>query len=650
MSESIQKKLGRVRPPRVHITYDVETGGAIEVKELPFIVGVLADLSIMPEKPLPALRDRKFIEIDRDNFQGVMAAAKPRVKMTVPNHVAGSGDLPITLTISHTDQLEPVALVEAIPELEALFDQRNRYRDFLGKLDGNDELDAMMVTLLGDATQQTELTGLFTDPDPKTWGAVTPASGSLLEQLVGVTTKSPEQIPYALTLIGQMVVGILADTNVDKSSADMALIMNDQIAKIDQTIGAQLNEVMHNTEFQRLEATWRGLHYLVFNTETSSTLKIKVLNTSRADLLRDLKKAVDFDQSALFKMVYEAEHGTFGGAPFSCLVGDYEFGRNNDDMELLTKLSGVAAAAHAPFVGAAFAKLFDLDDFSKLAKPRDLSKIFESAELVKWRSFRDSEDSRYVTLALPRVLLRLPWGGERGAEVEGLGFVEDVTGPDPRKFLWGNAAYVLAQRITNAFALYGWTAAIRGVEGGGLVEGLPTYVFETADGDLALTCPTEVSITDRREKELNDLGFMAICHCKGTDRAAFFGGQTTNSPKVYNTDSANANARISAMLPYVLAASRFAHYIKAIMREKVGSFLTKTNVQDYLNTWISQYVLLDDSAPQAMKARFPLREARVDVTDVPGEPGAYRATVFLKPHFQLEELTASIRLVAELPA
>lgn len=652
MSESNQKKLGRVRPPRVHITYDVETGGAIQVKELPFIVGVLADLSVMPELPLPPLRDRKFVEIDSGNFQGVMEAAVPRVEITVDDHVSGTAGatLKVVLQITHMDQLEPVALVQAIDPLSDLFDKRNRYRDFLGKLDGNDDLDALMVDLLADTAKQTALIALFTGQSPDQWRAVDDASDPLLEKMTALMIRRPAQKPYALELIGQMAVGILEDTNVDKAPNDAAFIMNDQIAVIDKMISDQLNEVMHHADFQQLEATWRGLHYLVSNTETGTNLKIKVLNTSKKDVLKDLKKAVEFDQSALFKMVYEAEHGTYGGAPFSCLVGDYEFGRSNDDMELLDKISGVAAAAHAPFITAAYALLFDLEDFSKLSKPRDLSKIFESAELIKWRSFRDSEDSRYVTLAMPRVLLRLPWGGKRGATVEGLGFEEDVKGPDPKKFLWGNAAYVLAQRITNAFSLYGWTAAIRGVEGGGLVEGLPAYVFETADGDLALTCPTEISITDRREKELNDLGFMAICHCKGTDKAAFFGGQTTNNPKVYNTDSANANARISGMLPYVMAASRFAHYIKAIMREKIGSFLTKGNVEEYLNTWIAQYVLLDDSAPQAMKARFPLREARVDVTDVPGKPGSYRATVFLKPHFQLEELTASIRLVAELPA
>jgi type VI secretion system protein ImpC len=315
---------------------------------------------------------------------------------------------------------------------------------------------------------------------------------------------------------------------------------------------------------------------------------------------------------------------------------------------MLEMLSGVAGAAHAPFIGAASPKLFDMDSFTELSVPRDLAKGFESTELVKWRSFREQEDSRYVTLTMPRVLLRLPYG-PKTVPVDGLAYEEDVNGKDHAKYLWGNAAYALGQRITNAFALYGWTAAIRGAEGGGVVEGLPAHTFKTDDGDIALKCPTETSITDRREKELSDLGLVSLCHCKGTDYAAFFGGQTTNKPKVYNTDSANANARISSNLPYVLAASRFAHYFKAMMRDKIGSFMTRDNVASYLNTWIADYVLLDDNAPQAVKAKYPLREARVDVFDVPGKPGCYRAVAFLRPHFQLEELTVSMRLVAELP-
>ena len=462
----------------------------------------------------------------------------------------------------------------------------------------------------------------------------------------GKMIRDDSQLVHAKSLVNEFATQAL-DEGMTVAD-DVVTAIKTQIAKVDQAIANQLNVILHHPEYQQLEASWRGLSYLVFNSETGTRLKLRLLTATKKELLTDLEKATEFDQSVLFKKIYEEEYGTFGGHPYSCLIGDFEFGRHPQDVKMLEMLSGVAGAAHAPFIASASPKLFDLDSFTELSVPRDLAKNFESTELIKWRSFRETEDARYVTLTLPRVLLRLPYG-PKTVPVDGLAFEEDVTGTDHAKYLWGNAAYALGQRITNAFALYGWTAAIRGAEGGGLVEGLPAHTFKTEDGDIALKCPTETAITDRREKELSDLGLVTLCHCKGTDYAAFFGGQTTNKPKVYNTDQANANARVSANLPYVLAASRFAHYFKAMMRDKIGSFMTRDNVASYLNTWIADYVLLDDNAPQAVKAKYPLREARVDVFDVPGKPGCYRAVAFLRPHFQLEELTVSMRLVAELP-
>ncbi|CAE6923549.1 hypothetical protein FIV02_11850 [Pseudomonas sp. THAF187a] len=471
---------------------------------------------------------------------------------------------------------------------------------------------------------------------------------TLLDRIIaeGRMAHDESQQDYARDMLAEFATQVLDEgMSIDK---DTVAMINDRISQIDKLISDQLNEVLHHPDLQKLEASWRGLHMLVDQTETSTRLKLRLLNVTQKELQNDLEKAVEFDQSALFKKIYEEEYGTFGGHPFSLLVGDYAFGRHPQDVALLEKLSNVAAAAHAPFIAAANPKLFDMNSFTELAVPRDLSKIFESLELIKWRSFRESEDSRYVSLVLPNFLLRLPYGPDT-KPVEGIGYVEDVNGTDHSKYLWGNAAWLMAVRITTAFAKYGWCAAIRGAEGGGAVEDLPAHTFRTLSGDLSLKCPTEVAITDRREKELNDLGFITLCHKKNTDMAVFFGGQTTNKAKVYNTNEANANARISAMLPYVLAASRFAHYLKVIMRDKVGSFMTRDNVQTYLNNWIADYVLINDNAPQEIKAQYPLREARVDVSEVAGKPGVYRATVFLRPHFQLEELTASIRLVASLP-
>ncbi len=458
----------------------------------------------------------------------------------------------------------------------------------------------------------------------------------------------PEQEGAAIALL-KALVDDLTNLKDSPKENDIVPFLMRRIAELDELLTAQINEVLHHPDFQRLEGSWRGLHYLVMNTTTGSRIKIRLLNSSLKDLRDDLTKAIEFDQSALFKKVYEEEYGTFGGHPYSCLIGDYYFSNQPQDIQFLEHISGLAAASHTPFISGVAPSFFNLDSFEGMPLPRDLSKIFESSDFMKWNAFRNTEDSRYVALVLPRILMRLPYGPNTLPVAE-FNFTENVGVGATNKFCWGNPAYALAQRITNAFDLYSWTAAVRGVEGGGVVEGLPTYTFKTLDGDMTVKCPTEVAITDRREKELSDLGFVSACYCKGADFAVFFGAQTTQKPKQYNLDDANANSSISARITYMLAASRFAHYVKVLMRDKVGSFLTKDNVEGYLNTWLSAYILLNDDAPASVKAAYPLREGRIDVYDVPGSPGAYKSVIYLRPHFQMEELTASIRLVATLPA
>lgn len=454
------------------------------------------------------------------------------------------------------------------------------------------------------------------------------------------------QKEQAKDMLGEFVSQVMSGELV--MSKDMESAINARIAALDRLLSAQLNEIMHHEDFQKLEGSWRGLHYLIMSSETSSLLKIRVMNASKKDLLKDLEKAVEFDQSATFKKIYEEEFGTFGGAPFGCIIGDYEFANNPQDMALLEKMSNVAAAAHAPFISAASSGLFGWNEFADLTEVRDLAKIFDRAEYLKWRSFRESEDSRYVGLCLPHVLMRTPYGSET-VPTETFNFEENVDGTDHKKYLWGNAAYAFGARLTEAFAMYGWCVAIRGVEGGGLVEGLPYHTFATDEGEVAAKCPTEIAITDRREKEFSDLGFIPLVHCKNTDYAAFFGAQSANKAKKYDTDAANANARLSTQLQYLFATSRIAHYLKAICRDKVGSFMSRIECEKFLNRWINNYVLDNDLASQNAKAERPLREARVDVVEVPGKPGVYKAVAFLRPHFQLDELTVSLRLVAELP-
>ncbi|WP_407351819.1 type VI secretion system contractile sheath large subunit [Luteimonas sp. R10] len=480
--------------------------------------------------------------------------------------------------------------------------------------------------------------------------AATVTEAGLLDQIVeqSKVAKSGAEHQRAKDIISELAKEVLDGTVV--VSDNLNLTLDARVAELDRIISEQLSAVMHAPEFQQLESSWRGLHYLCQQTSTGPMMKVKVMNAPQKDLVRDFKSAIDFDQSALFKKVYEEEFGTFGGAPFGALIGDYHIGRQPEDMYFIEQMSHVAAAAHAPFISAASEDMFGLETFTDLGKPRDLAKIFDTVEYAKWKSFRESEDSRYVGLTMPRFLGRLPYNPKDGTTVEGFNFVEEVEATNHGKYLWCNTAYAMGARLTHAFEDFGWCAAIRGVEGGGLVEDLPTHTFRTDDGEVALKCPTEIAITDRREKELSDLGFIPLVHCKNTDYAAFFGAQSAQKPKKYNTDSANANAILSAQLQYIFAVSRIAHYLKAMMREKIGSFASAGNVEDFLNRWIAQYVLLDDNASQEAKAQYPLREASIQVSEVPGKPGVYRAVAFIRPHFQLDELSVSLRLVAELPA
>jgi type VI secretion system protein ImpC len=447
--------------------------------------------------------------------------------------------------------------------------------------------------------------------------------------------------------VGQFLRQVVSPGQV--VSKDVETNIKYWIAEIDKKLSAQLNEVMHHPDFQKLEGTWRGLHYLVHQSETGEQLKIRVLNVNKRDLFKDLEKAVEFDQSALFKKVYEEEYGQLGGEPYGMLVGDYEFTRHPEDINLLKMISNVAAAAHAPFVSAASAKLFNLDRFDELATPRDLAKIFMGIEYAAWKSFRESEDSRYVALTLPHVLGRLPYGAEF-KRVDEFNFEEFVDGKDHDKYLWMNAAWAYAARVTDAYAKDGWFARTRGVEGGGKVQDLPVHTFPTDDGDVAMKCPTEIAISDRREFELSNLGFLPLLHAKGRDFAVFMGTQSAQKPKQYFDPAANANAELSAKFNYLLCVSRFAHYLKVMARDKIGSFMEVGDCQRWLNDWIGNYVVSNpESVGDSVKAAQPLAEARVEVRAVKGKPGWYEAVAWLRPHFQLETLTTSMRLVAEVP-
>ncbi|KPZ53679.1 type VI secretion system contractile sheath large subunit [Pseudoalteromonas sp. S3776] len=478
------------------------------------------------------------------------------------------------------------------------------------------------------------------------------ASSSLLEQAIGATKQTDASRAEELlkTLTEEALKGTV------QWNKNMTVTFNEAIQLIDQKISKQLSVVMHSDEFQKLEGSWRGLHHLVMNSETSSTLKIRVLNMKKKELHKDLSKAVEFDQSQTFKKIYESEFGTPGGEPYGTIVGDFEFTNHPEDVETLSLMSNVAAAGFCPFIAASSPSLFGFDNWEELTKPRDLEKVFESLEYTKWRSFRDSDDSRFVSLTMPRFLSRLPYGAA-SKPVEEFNFEEFEVEPkagrsvstDNSDYCWSNAAYAMATNMTKAFSQYGFCTAIRGAEGGGKVEGLPTHIFTSDDGDPDLKCPTEIGITDRREAELSKLGFLPLCHYKNTDYAVFFGGQSCQKPQVYSTPDATANAAISARLPYLMATSRFAHYLKVMARDKIGSFMEAEDVESWLNRWILSYVNATEGGGQDIRARYPLADAKVSVKEIPGQPGAYNAVAWLRPWLQMEELTSSLRLVAKIP-
>jgi type VI secretion system protein ImpC len=474
---------------------------------------------------------------------------------------------------------------------------------------------------------------------------------SLLDEAIAVTKQTePTRVEELMRTLSEEAMSGTVQFN-----KNLTVTLRDAIAKIDAQISEQLAAIMHAERFKQIEGSWRGLQYLVKNSSITSTLRIQMLNVTKKEISNDLAKATDFDQSTLFKKIYEEQFGMAGGEPFGALVGDFYFGKHPDDIELLTNISSVAAAGFTPFISAADSSLLSMDSYKDLSKPMDMKQMFETADYLKWNNFRKTEDSRFVTLTMPRVLARLPYGRDT-KKVEAFEYEEaprDAAGApkamDHDDYCWMNASYALAARMTDAFAEYGWCTAIRGAEGGGKVANLPTHVFQSDDGDLDAQCPTEIGITDRREKELSDLGFLPLCHYKNTDYSVFFGAQTTQNPKVYDRPEATANAAISARLPYIMATSRFAHYLKVMARDKIGSFMEAKDCEVWLNRWIKNYVNSTEGAGQESRAKYPLREARVEVKEVPGAPGSYSAVAHLRPWLQFEELTTSMRLVARIP-
>jgi type VI secretion system protein ImpC len=602
---SSQKFIARNRAPRVQIEYDVELYGAEKKIQLPFVMGVLADLSGKPAEPLPPVMDRKFLEIDVDNFDSRMKAMKPRVAFQIPNTLTGEGNLNVELAFESMDDFSPAAVASRVDALNKLLEARK-------------QLANLMKTerIMADPKAQQEGASVIGAAEVSDFDTL------LNKEFKPKTDEAKEAVERAVRTLAEQA---LSQTRL--ISADVVKSIEAIIAQLDKKLTEQINLILHHEDFQKLEGAWRGLHYLVNNTETDEMLKIRFMNISKADLGKTLKryKGTAWDQSPLFKKVYEAEYGQFGGEPFGCLVGDYYFDQTAPDVEMLGEMSQIAAAAHTPFIAGASPTIMQMSSWQELANPRDLTKIFTTPEYAAWRSLRESEDSRYLGLAMPRYLSRLPYGAKTNP-VEDFDFEEDTGAADHSRYTWANAAYAMATNINRSFKLYGWCSRIRGVESGGAVEGLPVHTFPTDDGGVDMKCPTEIAISDRREAELAKNGFMPLVHRKNSDFAAFIGAQSLQKPSEYTDPDATANANLAARLPYLFACCRFAHYLKCIVRDKIGSFKEREDMQVWLQKWIMNYVDGDPAhSSETTKAQKPLAAAEVQVAEVEGNPGYYSA-------------------------
>ncbi len=449
--------------------------------------------------------------------------------------------------------------------------------------------------------------------------------------------------------VGTLVREALSDESV--IADDILDTIDAMIAKLDEKLSAQVNEIIHHAEYQKLESSWRGLAYTVNNSETDASLKVQVMNISKQELDRELRMfpGAKWDQSPLFKKIYEAEFGQLGGQPFGALIGDFYFDHSSSDVRLLRDLGKIAASAHAPFIAAAAPTLLGMDSWNELGNPRDLSTLFDTPDYAGWNSLRDSENSRYLAITMPRVLARSPYG-QNGDPVDEFNFEEATDGHEGKHYAWMNAAHAMAVNINRAHKEYGWTVQIRGVQSGGEVTGLPVHNFDTGDGSTDMKCPTEFAISDRREGELSKSGLISLVHRKNTDRAAFIGAQTLYRPKKYQDEQATASDNVSSRLPYIFAVSRFSHYLKCMVRDMIGSNKEREQLQRELQSWISGYVHgAPQNASERDKALLPLAAAKVEVIADEENPGYYVGRFFLRPHFQLEGMDIGMSLVSKLP-
>lgn len=632
--ENTQKRLGKLRPPRVQITYDVETNGANVLKELPYVIGIMADLSGNNSTKLP-LKRRKFIDLSLSNLDVAIGYLGTSIKITIPKFQLDEM-IELVIDFDNVHDFTPDNLLNKIDFLKASTRRLRLLKDLKTKLECNE----ISRKLIKDFLQNSELMSYA-----QSWKSGSEVENKNMEDYLYKSELAfiDSQKTFAMDMLCEL--SKIGNVNTEQN---VITCLDKEIVNIQEQLSWYLNAILHNKDFQRIEGSWTAIYRLIKNINLSSSLKIRLLDISVDEIRDDLENATEFDQSDLFKKLYEDEYGSPGGEPISCLIFDYYMRKNMQDFYLISQLADTVSAAHIPTIASVDPSMFDIKEFSSLYEPKDLHEVFENIQLAPWHSFRQKDSARYITMVLPKVLQRLPYGENNS--IKTFGFKEQIDPNNNSDFCWGNAAYSMAQCIANAFDQYGWVSAIRGVDSGGKVEDLPLHSYTSLSGELSYLCPTEIAITDRREKELSDLGFLPLCYFKKTNYAVFFGGQTAILPTKYSEDSATANSQLSSSLPCLLSASRFVHYMKCMIRDYIGSISSQDDIQMKLQKWLAGYVTLNTAASMEVKARFPLAAAKVQVFEKLGEPGQYYAVVYVKPHFQLESIDISTRLVAELPS
>lgn len=645
----------RSQPRRLHLTYDIENDGVPYKKELPFVVGVVGDFcgaAHQTGRQQTRLRDRRFIDVDRDSLDSVIAGLRPSLSIRVRNLLANDdSEMNVDLVFAKMDDFHPTNVARQIAPTSHLLQSRSDLNEWLIMLDVDEAIGTLITeNIVSDSWSSEDIEVAAAEEQESQRKRVSRQRpvvrlnhSRLLAKLA--ERRSGEQVARILPSLAELI-----EQNPPPEATAPEIYIRDQIKRIDGLLSTQVAEVMHHPGFQQLEGSWRGVAYLIFNTETDSNLQIRLLHATKSDLNRDCEAAIRFDESTLFQLVYEAEFGLPGGTPYGVLVADYTFSHSTEDINLLQQLSQVAAAAFCPVITAADALLFGMDSFEQLHAPRDLTIIFDMVDYIPWNSLRGSDDARYLMLTLPRILARLPYG-EATKPIDVFAFEElptDSLGGN-HDYCWMNAAYAYAARMTYAFSVSGICRSFYGFQNGGRVYGLPTHVFRSEDGDLDLKCPTELQITDRREKELSDLGLQALCHYKNTDYAVFFGATTLHRPKRYLDWEITSNERVASNLSLIMVASRFAHYVKVIARDKIGSFMEKEDLEKWITNWINNYVNSSKDLRLSERITYPLREARVQVNEMPGRPGEYTVTLWLIPILPYQELTAPVQFELSIP-